>query len=266
VIDLHSHILPGVDDGAPTADVALEMARDASRDGITTIAATPHVREGFQTAPERMEHLVGVMQAAIREADIQVDLLPGGELGLDALFELADEQLRRFGLGGNPDCLLVEVPYHGWQQGLDARLDALRERGFLLVLAHPERNSAVQARPEVLSRAVDSGAIVQLTAASLDGRLGERPRRTCMRLLELGLAHLLASDAHAPTIRQIGLSSAAREVDDEALARWLTLDVPAAIVAGRPLPRRPVWNKGRRQAWWPGRARLLRGRGAARDN
>ena len=87
---------------------------------------------------------------------------------------------------------------------------------------------------------VERGMLVQLTAASLDGRLGPGAQKTARRLLELGLAHLLASDAHAPDLRQIGMSAAARAVGDEDLARWLTEDVPAAIVAGGEIPPRPA--------------------------
>ena len=107
------------------------------------------------------------------------------------------------------------------------------------MLAHPERNPEVQARPELLAPIVGRGTLVQLTAASLDGRIGRQPQKTGLRLLELGLAHLLASDAHAPTVRQIGMSAAARTVGDENLARWLTEDVPAALVGGSDIPPRP---------------------------
>jgi protein-tyrosine phosphatase len=89
------------------------------------------------------------------------------------------------------------------------------------------------------------GTLIQLTAASIDGRLGPPPQKTGLRLLELGLAHLLASDAHAPTVRQVGMSAAVQVIGDEPLAHWLTEDVPAAIVAGTDLPPRPE-RTGRR--------------------
>lgn len=94
----------------------------------------------------------------------------------------------------------------------------------------------VQLDPERLRPLVDNGVVVQLTAASLDGRLGGAPRAAARRLLDARLAHLVASDAHAPDIRSVGLSGAARATGDEALAHWLTEDVPAALLAGRPLP------------------------------
>jgi protein-tyrosine phosphatase len=111
---------------------------------------------------------------------------------------------------------------------------------FGIVLARPERNPDVQAVPTKLQEFVDEGMLVQLTAASVDGRLGKRAREASFALLDLGLAHLLASDAHAPSVREIGLSAAARSIGDGEVARWLTEDVPAAIVACSPLPERPA--------------------------
>jgi protein-tyrosine phosphatase len=115
----------------------------------------------------------------------------------------------------------------------------LRLRGFSVVLAHPERNYEVQERPQRLERLAESGVLMQLTAASLDGRLGPRAQKTARRLLDLELAHLIASDAHAPEIRRIGMTAATARLGDESLAHWLTDAMPAAIVAGAALPERP---------------------------
>lgn len=241
MIDLHSHILPGLDDGAATLDDALGIAEAAVADGIRVVAATPHVRAAdYPTSAEQMERQLDALQRELREAAVPLKLLPGGEIALDRLPELGDEELRRFGLAGNPRYLLLEAPYFGWPLGIEDTLFQLRLRGFTTVLAHPERNGEVQASPERLAPLVERGTLVQLTAASLDGRLGPGPQKTGLRLLELGLAHLLASDAHAPTLRQIGMAAAVREIGDDELARWLTEDVPAAIVAGGAIPPRPA--------------------------
>jgi protein-tyrosine phosphatase len=241
VIDLHSHILPGLDDGAATLEDALGIAEAAVADGIRVIAATPHVRAAdYPTSPEQMERLVDSLRRELREAAVPLELLPGGEIAFDMLPELGDDELRRFGLAGNPRYLLLEAPYHGWPLELEDTFFQLQLRGFTPVLAHPERNAEVQASPERLAPLVERGTLVQLTAASLDGRLGPGTQKTGLRLLELGLAHLLASDAHAPTLRQIGMAAAVREIGDDELARWLTEDVPAAIVAGEEIPPRPA--------------------------
>ncbi len=239
MIDLHSHILPGLDDGSETFEAALELARSAIADGITCVAATPHVRDDYPTEPGQMEELVASLRAGLREQAIALELLTGGEIALDFLPQLDDAALRRFGLGGNPRCLLLEMPYSGWPLGLEQTVFDLQLRGFAIVLAHPERNDEVQERPERLERLVEMGTLVQLTAASIDGRLGPPPQKTGIRLLQLGLAHLLASDAHAPTVRQVGMSAAAKQIGDEALAAWLTQDMPAAIVAAGEFPPRP---------------------------
>lgn len=239
MIDLHSHVLPGIDDGVQTVAESLELLRAAHDDGISRIAATPHVRDDYPTAPNEMELLVAQVNGAAREAAIPVEVLSGGELDLRFAAELDDATLRRFGLGGNPSLLLLESPYFGWPLQLPDLVFDLQLRGFRVVLAHPERNADVQVDPERLRALVDIGVVVQLTAASLDGRLGGAPRTTAKRLLDARLAHLLASDAHAPDVRSVGLTAAASAAGDDALARWLTEDVPDALLTGRELPERP---------------------------
>jgi protein-tyrosine phosphatase len=239
VIDLHSHILPGLDDGPATLEGSLELARAAVADGIAVIAATPHVRDDFPTTADEMEAALGRLRAAVADAGIALEVRRGGELDL-ARLTLPPDELGRFGLGGSNTHLLVETPYHGWPLDLGDRLSRLWAVGFAAVLAHPERNADVQADPEGRLRPlVDRGALVQLTAASVDGRLGRRARDTSMRLLELELAHLIASDAHTPAIRAVGMSAAAEAVGDDRLAHWLTRELPTAIVSDAPAPPRP---------------------------
>ena len=248
MIDLHSHILPGVDDGARSLEDSLEIARAAVADGIEVLAATPHVRDDYPTPAGTMEVLVGEVRRALVRERIPLDVRKGGELALDRLDRLPEGELRRFGLAGNPDYLLVEFPYYGWPLSLPPTVFRLRTLGVTAVLAHPERNAEVQASPERLRPLVDAGALVQVTAASLDGRLGRAPLETGLLLVEQGLAHVLASDAHHATVRAVGMRAAAEAVGDPGLARWLAHDVPAAIVAGGPLPPRPETRRG-----WSGR-------------
>jgi protein-tyrosine phosphatase len=235
VIDLHSHVLPGLDDGAADLGEALAICRAGASDGITILAATPHVRFDYPTSPEAMLSALLELQRVTRDI---IRLVPGGELDLAELDRPRDV-LRQFGLAGNPDYLLVETPYIGWPLDFGERLFRLRSSGFTPVLAHPERNTEVQSRPGLLAPLVNGGALVQITAASLDGRLGARSKSTAKTLLDRGLAHLIASDAHAPAIRTIGMSRAALAVGDPDLAAWLTLDMPRAIVDGGALPPRP---------------------------
>ncbi|HEY5058863.1 MAG TPA: CpsB/CapC family capsule biosynthesis tyrosine phosphatase [Gaiellaceae bacterium] len=239
MIDLHSHVLPGIDDGAETLEGSLEILRAAAESGIAQIAATPHVRDDYPTTPETMERGVADLNAAARAAGVAVEVLTGGELDRAFAQKLDDETLRRYGLGGSLDALLVEFPYTGWPLELRDLVFRLGARGFRVVLAHPERNGEVQQSPGRVRELVDAGVLVQLTAASLDGRGGRKAAACARTLLDEELAHLIATDAHAPAIRAVGMNAAVEAVGDADLARWLTHDVPSALVTGSPLPPRP---------------------------
>ncbi|HET7568621.1 MAG TPA: CpsB/CapC family capsule biosynthesis tyrosine phosphatase [Gaiellaceae bacterium] len=238
MIDLHAHVLPGLDDGPATMAETLELLRDAHAAGVTRIAATPHVRHDYPTRVEEMERLVAEVNAAARDAGIPVEVLPGGELSIPMLLELDDETLRRFGLGGNPNLLLVEFPDRGFPVGLHTLLFRLATRGFRVVLAHPARNAEIQADPSRLETFVRAGALVQLTASTFEGRFGRAAQRCARELLAAGWAHVVASDAHTRAVRPTGFAGAAAAIGDPQLVRRLTLDVPAALVADAPLPPR----------------------------
>ena len=246
VLDLHSHILPEIDDGMETLAEARELARAAAAEGVTAIAATPHVRADYPTRPEQMEAGVAALRADFADQGIPVEVLHGGELDLELLAGLSDDDLRRFSLAQSGRYLLVESPYHGWPLALDETLFDLRVRGFTAVLAHPERNAEVQEQPERLRPLAEAGTLVQVTSASLEGRLGQRPRAAAAALVGAGLVHVLASDAHQSHVRAFGLRAGRDAVGDEALAVYLTETVPAAIVAGEPLPPRPEPARRRR--------------------
>lgn len=251
MIDLHSHILPGIDDGARTIDESIELARRAAAIGVSAIAATPHVRDDHPTSPEEMELAVTALRVELEHSKIPVEVLRGGELSVERLAELSTEDLRRFGLGGNPEYLLVETPYDGWPVGLEQKILRLTEEGITPVLAHPERNPDVQADLERVGRLVRSGALVQVTADSLAGRRRSPTREAALGLIERGSAHLIASDLHGAHFPRSGLDRVAEHVPDRNLVRWLTRDVPAAIVDGGPIPPRPRSDPDhRRRRWW----------------
>ena len=243
MIDLHSHVLPAIDDGPETIEGSVEILRAAQQDGITQIAATPHVRDDCPTTPAQMQDALARVRAAAVEEKIDVEILPGGELDLEFAESLTEDDLRAFGLGGNERLLLLEFPYYGWPVGLADAIFRYRVRGFTIVLAHPERNGEVHLHPERVGELVDDGVYVQLTAAAVDGRLGRRNAAAAKALLDAGLAHLIASDAHAPSIRAIGMGAAAEAIGDERLARWLTQDVPQALLAGEEPPPRPAKSR-----------------------
>jgi protein-tyrosine phosphatase len=250
LIDLHSHILRGIDDGARTLEDSFEIARAAVSDGITVIAGTPHVRDDWPTDAGVMENRVSELRAELEQAGIPLDVCGGGEIAMDWLARLPVEELRRFGLAGNPNYLLVETPYYGWPLGLPDALFSLRASGITPVLAHPERNADVQLRPETLVPLVQSGVLIQVTAASVDGRIGRRAQECGLRLVQRGLVHMLASDAHHASVRAVGMAEAAQAVGGGPLAEWLTREVPAAIVGDTQVPPRP---EGRARSNWLGK-------------
>jgi protein-tyrosine phosphatase len=238
VVDLHTHVLPGLDDGARHLEEAVAIVRTMAEDGTRIVAATPHVRDDYPTTPDQMEAALRLLRAAVDAAGVEIELRGGGEIAISALDDLDAATLARFGLGGNPQLILLEMPYYGWPLSLSHQCERLLQSGIVPVLAHPERNPAVTDHTRELAQLIRSGVIVQLTAAAVDGRLG-RSAASCTRLLlDLELAHLISSDAQSPGLREAGLSAAAAEVGGD-LGHWLTSAVPAALLAGAPLPPRP---------------------------
>jgi protein-tyrosine phosphatase len=265
MIDLHSHLLPGVDDGPQSLAESVALAQAMANEGVRIEEfADEQVAKAIQANAlyEGKYPLVSALSRPViadAVAGVALDVRPGGEIALERLATLESPELLRFGLAGNRRYLLVEFPYTGWPLALGQQTFALRRRGIVPVLAHPERNPDVQKDPERLRAFVEEGAIVQLTAASLVGRLGQRTSRAAGELIDRGLAHMLASDAHSPGVRAAGLSAAAAMIGDEALVPWLTEAVPRAIVSDEPLPPRPE----RRRSFF-GRTRRAFARGPAR--
>ena len=243
MIDLHCHILPGVDDGAPDLRRSVEMARAAAEAGTHTIAATPHVRDDhpfdLRTLPDRVERL----RAALREAEVDVRIEVGGEADIQKAVTLPDDALRGICLGGGP-YLLVESPYRhavGW---LEEALEDLTRRGFRLLLAHPERCPSFLSDRARLEALVEAGALCSVTAASMTGRFGSKVQGFTAELFETGLVHDVASDAHDVRGRGLGLLEGFEVLGRQLRglteqAAWFAEAMPAAILAGTELPGRP---------------------------
>jgi protein-tyrosine phosphatase len=218
---------------------ARALALTAIEEGVSVIVATPHVRDDYPTTPEVMEEAVALVRADFAIQGIPVEILHGAEVDLSMLWAIPPEELRRLTIAQTGRYLLLEFPYRGWHLALDSAVSRLVQLGVVPLLAHPERNPEVQDRPDRVRGLVEAGALVQITAASLEGVRDRAAQAAAIRLLDLGLVHVLASDAHGPHISRDGLGAAARSLGDPALARYLTLDVPGAIIAGRPVPTRP---------------------------
>jgi protein-tyrosine phosphatase len=268
VVDLHTHLLPRIDDGPPSVAESVAMARVAVEAGTTTIVCTPHVHRAYpDTTAEVIHRGVGALRSALAEAEVPLEILPGAEISLERLPYLSESDLARLTLG-NGTWLLLELPFHGWPLGLAQTLYDLEMRGFGAVLAHPERADSVQRSPDRLRDAVGRGALVQVTASSFTGDHGARARRSAVGLLRQGLVNFLASDAHGagwrPPIMGEGLEAAAAElrVEVEALA-WTVDAGPRAVVEGAQI-RPPRLTPERRlravvRPGWPVRPRPRRG-------
>jgi protein-tyrosine phosphatase len=246
MIDLHTHLLPGIDDGPETIEESLELAAAMAAEGVTIAACTPHVRDDHATTPESMEAALALLQQELQAVGIPLQALGGGEIALERLPGLDEEERARFGLGGNRHLLLLEFPYFGWPLALPTLVAELGTNGIKPVIAHPERSAEVQERPALLEPLVDAGAFIQVTAGSLDGSAGPAAARCARSLIEHGLAHLVASDSHGRAIWRTGLGTVGNALRDETLAAWLTREVPAALLAGSPPPPRP-FPVGRRR-------------------
>lgn len=239
MIDLHNHLLPGIDDGPSTMADAVEMARVAVREGITTMVCTPHISHArYDVRPRDVVLAVESMRTELEHREVPLTLLPGAEFTLEAVVRCTDEELRMVSLGGGGRWLLVELPFKGWPLDLHDVLDALEMRGFGVVLAHPERNESVQSSPDRMRDLVGRGALVQVTAWSLMGENGPRAKRAAEDLLRNGFAHFIASDAHSASRRPPGLlqgvaaAAAALGVNPGAL-RWMVDEGPRLVTEGQ---------------------------------
>lgn len=240
VIDLHCHVLPGIDDGPATMEESVALARAAAAQGTRTIVATPHVTwdHPHNTAPA-ITALVRETNAALAAAGVPVDVLPGGEVAMSRAGDLHDEELSALRLGGGP-WLLVECPFAPATTGFDLLLRGLASRGHRIILGHPERSPAFQREPERLEQFVYTGMLAQVTAASLTGTFGREVQRSARLMLDRGLAHVVASDAHDPHRRSPAVAEHVDAAGYGELRGWLTEDVPAAVLAGTRIPPRPV--------------------------
>jgi protein-tyrosine phosphatase len=196
--DIHFHLLPGLDDGPATIEESVALARAAIRDGTTTIVATPHVRSDYVTDVRELRDRVREVKAALAAAAVPASVAQGGELGHDMVGTLRQDELEAIAQGP-PDgrWLLVETPFGGLTETFHAATDELRDRGFAIVLAHPERSAGLLgARRASLDRELAAGAALQVNAFSVAGRHGADAQRAATELVALGSVSAIASDAH----------------------------------------------------------------------
>jgi protein-tyrosine phosphatase len=254
LVDIHAHLLPGIDDGPEDLPGSLEMAQAAVGAGIETVVATPHLRDDFPGVHvEELAERCGSLQDEVTRAGISLRIVSGAEVSLAWALEADEGRLRLASFGQRGKDLLVETP--GVVSSLDRMLGHLAGRGYRITLAHPERSSAFQRDPERLERLVAQGVLLQVNASSVLDRRGNDRSRLGLRLCRDGLAHAVASDGHrARSWRPIVNLASAVESLSSALgperAHWLTASGPAAIVEGVSLPALPPADAPQRRRWF----------------
>jgi len=213
MIDIHTHILPGVDDGAADLAESLAMARLAVEHGTTVLFATPHVSDRPELARVgQIAGLVAELQAALAREEIPLCIEPGAEVyPLENLLAEVDKGLP-LTLGQRGRYLLLDSPFGSLPMGLSQTVFLLQTRGITPILAHPERVMPIQQNPQVLEEMVQRGVLLQINATSVLGRHGETAQETAFLLLRQRWVHFLASDAHSIRGRRPTLDAAAQEL------------------------------------------------------
>lgn len=241
MIDIHCHILPEFDDGASGPEEAIAMAHMAADSGVTAIVATPHF-PGKADSLERIPALLDRyewLRRALRSQRLPLKIYPGAEiLCLPETLELAkDHSLPTI---GNTVFLLTEFYFDESFSQMSRLLEGLSKEGYIPVVAHPERYHAIQEDPKLLKQWYEKGYVLQLNKGSILGSFGPEPEEAAAAMLEMGLAHLIASDAHSARRRTPHMGALGfwmEENCDPDYARLLLAENAARLLAGK----RPVY-------------------------
>jgi protein-tyrosine phosphatase len=255
MIDLHSHLLPGIDDGAPTLDVSLAMLDAYVANGFRTVTTTPHLMNRLDaTYRERVEKAFAQVEPHASERGIS--LVRGFEIRLspDLPQQLAQGDLIAY---EGTRVVLVDLPFTEWPLYADSILFGVQTAGYRVVLAHPERYPAIQADPAKADDLVGRGIVLQVTIGSFSGAFGKRAKRAAEALLERGVVQVLATDAHSAGHRMAAVPSGMRRLEEllgpDQLQRLL-IEAPATLLNDE-APLAPVhaksvslWTRLRRSA------------------
>ncbi len=240
MIDLHCHILPGIDDGAVDLAESIQMAELAAADGIHAIVATPHNGNGVHTQRlEEIQRLVSDLQNLLEELGVPLRVHAGAEEHFRP--ELIDDvgNGRVIPLDPAGRVLLLEFPFMTLPDGIEERIFRLQTMGYTVLLAHPERNVVFQHEIERLTQLVQAGCLTQITEMSLTGELGEPAFDCAVEIVERRMAHILASDAHSADFRYPRLSEGVKILrkitKSEDVGRRMVLDWPQALLTGVPI-------------------------------
>lgn len=261
MIDVHCHLLPALDDGAPDLPSALAMAQQASAAGVTAILCTVHHLNGVYDNPRGdILAALATFQGHLDTLDIPLTLYPGAELHLVPELPAQLEDGLALTCNDQHQAALVELPKQDLPLGAEAILEDILYAGITPIIAHPERNQVLLRHPERLADWVQWGCKVQLTAQSCTGEFGPLRQQVSRQWLTQGLVHLVASDAHRPRGRSpASLARGQRQLTDwlgvEAAA-LLTAENPRRLLEGAPLQSLPApLGTPARRPWWHWRRR-----------
>jgi protein-tyrosine phosphatase len=237
MIDLHCHMLPGIDDGAADLAAALAMARVAVADGIAVTACTPHIYPGlYENTALGIRNAIVKLRLELEQAGIPLRLVQGADVHLSPDL-LAGLRADRIPCLNGTRYFLLEPPHHVAPPRLEQQVFSFIANGYVPVITHPERLTWIEDHYAMFLRMAKAGAWLQITAGALTGRFGKRPRYWSQRLLDEGPVHIIASDAHSPNRRPPLMAearvAAARQVG-EAESWALVRDRPAGILKNLP--------------------------------
>ncbi|RKD23099.1 hypothetical protein BEP19_12810 [Ammoniphilus oxalaticus] len=214
MIDIHSHILYGLDDGAQTKEDTLAMARQAVEDGITVIVATPHHNDGqHDNSPARIIERCNQVQALLDEHQIPIRVLPGMEMRVKGDEVVALEMKQLLTYNDLQRHILLELPHDHVPRYVDQLIFDLQLAGYVPIIAHPERNREIGRDLNILYRMVKRGALAQLTAASVSGKFGKKYQGISFSMIKHHMVHFVATDAHNTGKRGVQLSEAYQVID-----------------------------------------------------
>ena len=209
MVDLHCHILPGLDDGAIDEEASLEMMRLAVAEGISVIAGTPHHRNGkYLTECESILAGVERLNELAKLHELPLTIVPGQEIRLYGEIEADHQEQKIMPLGGKSRYILIEFSNSHIPHFTERLFSNLQALGLQPIIVHPERNSEFLARPEKLIQMIEKGALVQVTASSLTGHFGKEIQKFSHQLIDADAVHVIASDAHNVTSRGFHMKAA----------------------------------------------------------
>ena len=239
MVDIHCHILPGLDDGPDSLEESVQMAEMAIEDGITHVVGTPHSSDQFQFDAELVRKRRDELQARIGD---RLQLATGCDFHLNyENLQAIRNNTAKYTIN-QKHYLLVELNDFAIPPAIEDHLNQLQMLGLSPIITHPERNPLVVKSPERLRNWLHQGCYVQITAQSFLGKFGTRAQKAAETWLDQQMVHFFASDAHSPTHRPLRLREAYQAVatrSGESIAQALFRDNPLAAYEGRPLPYEP---------------------------